>query len=100
MVYKIECERCNNVYIGETSRNAYKRGAEHQQSLDENEKELVLHRHALEKHRRRPTAFKMSVMSSHKTTLDRQTREFVRIANNPSDKLLNSKQEFGHNKNW
>ena len=84
----------------ETSGDAYTRGAEHQRSLKKKEKESVLHKHVLEKHRGRAPTFRMNVTSSHKTALDRQTTEAIRIAGTCGDKLVNSKQEFGHNKNW
>ena len=100
VVYEIECGECKDIYVGETSRNAYTRGAEHKKSLDKKEKESVLHKHVVEKHRGRIPTFNMTVTSSHRTALDRQTTEAVRIASACSDKLLNSKQEFGHNKNW
>ena len=100
VVYKIECEKCKDVYVGETSRNAYTRGAEHKKSLDKKEKESVLHKHVMEKHRGRAPTFRMKVTSSHRTALDRQITEAVRIDSACSDRLLNSKQEFGHNKNW
>ena len=54
----------------------------------------------VERHVPRQATFKMSVTSSQKTALDRQTIESIKIAGSCGDKLLNSKQEFGHNKNW
>ena len=95
-MYKIECEKSKDVYVGEISRNAYTRGAEHQRALDKKEKESALHKHVMEKHRGRAPKFRMKVTSSNRTALDRQTTEAVRIASACSDRLLNSKQELGH----
>ena len=62
----------------------------------------VLYRHVTQKHTLdiHPPQFIMNVLSTHRTALDRQVTEAVRIANTPSDQLINSKQEFGHNKFW
>ena len=102
VVYKIECDLCDNVYYGETSRNGYIRGTEHTRAHGRNDRDSVLLRHFTQKHindTQTPT-FHMTIVSTHKTALDRQVTEAVRIANTPRDKLLNSKQEFGHNRFW
>ena len=102
VVYEINCKSCDSKYIGETSRNGYTRGLEHKRDYEKKEKNSVLYRHATQQHINdpQPTQFAMKVMSTHRTALDRQVTEAVRIANTPSDQLINSKQEFGHNKFW
>ena len=102
VMYKIECSECDHVYFGETSRNAYTRGCEHTRSLDRGREDSVLYKHIIEQHRNSADTpqFNMRVISKHPTALDRQTAESVRIANSSHDRIMNSKQEFGHNKNW
>ena len=102
VMYKIECSECDHVYFGETSRNAYTRGCEHTRSLDRGREDSVLYKHIIEQHRNSADTpqFNMRVISKHPTALDRQIAESVRIANSSHDRIMNSKQEFGHNKNW
>ena len=102
IVYEMNCKSCNSKYIGETSRNGYTRGLEHKRDYEKKDKNSVLYRHATQHHidDPQPPQFSMKVMSQHKTALDRQVTEAVKIANTPSDQLINSKQEFGHNKCW
>ena len=102
VMYKIGCSDCDYVYIGETSRNAYTRGCEHTNSLEKKKEDSVLHRHITEQHPNYTDTpqFSMKVVSRHPTALDRQTAESVKIANSSRDRIMNSKHEFGHNKNW
>ena len=102
VVYEIRCKSCDDKYVGETSRNAYTRGREHAREYEKKDKTSVLHKHAVQKHSNDtlPPQFSMNVVSRHTTALDRQITEAVKIANEPSESLINSKQEFGHNKFW
>ena len=102
VMYKIGCSDCDYVYIGETSRNAYTRGCEHTKSLEKKKEDSVLYRHITEQHPNYTDTpqFSMKVVSRHPTALDRQTAESVKIANSSRDQIMNSKHEFGHNKNW
>ena len=50
VTYEIECQRCKAVYVGETSRNAKKRGSEHMKELKEKRDTSVLWRHCKEQH--------------------------------------------------
>ena len=102
VVYEIVCESCKSKYIGETSRNGYTRGREHAREYDKKSKNSVLYRHTTEKHMndRQPPKYSMKIISSHRTALDRQIAESVRIASTRSCELINSKQEFGHNRCW
>ena len=101
-MYEIKCKKCEDIYIGETSRNGYTRGLEHARDYEKKDKNSVLHKHAVLKHSEdtQPPQFSMKIISKHKTALDRQITEAVKIAKVPADKLINSKQEFGHNKFW
>ena len=100
VTYKIECSNCDSVYIGESARNAYTRGAEHTTALHNKDKDSVLYRHMQDKHTDDVNTpnFKMSVISTHKSALDRQISEAVHISNTPDDDLINRKSEWGHQK--
>ena len=102
VVYEIKCGSCESRYIGETSRNGYTRGREHLKEYEKKSKESVLHKHTLQKHSSddHSPKFTMKILSSHMTAIDRQVTEAVRIANAPGSQLMNSKQEFGHNRCW
>ena len=99
VTYKIECEECKDVYIGETSRNAYTRGREHLSQMQRKDKNSILHRHQEQKHKDKETpSFRMTVTGSYRSALDRQITEAVQINRQPTDKLINNKCEFRQNK--
>ena len=100
VTYKIECSNCDSVYIGESARNAYTRGAEHTTALHNKDKDSVLYRHMQDKHTDDVNTpnFKMSVISTHKSALDRQISEALHISNRQDDDLINCKSEWGHQK--
>ena len=50
VTYKIECQGCENKYVGETARNAYTRGTEHAGGLENQDEKSALWRHCVEKH--------------------------------------------------
>ena len=58
----------------------------------------VLYRHVdtTHKHEENTPEFVMSEIDKHKSALDRQISEAVRIHNTPSDLLMNRKSEWGH----
>ena len=99
ITYKIECSKCGYVYIGESGRNGYSRGREHLADLAKKSENSVLYRHIKEEHSGvnsdRPK-FKMTILSTHKTALDRQVSEAVLIGRTPE--LMNKKTEWGHTK--
>ena len=97
ITYKIECSGCDSKYIGETARNAYTRGTEHITAFNNKEKDSVLYRHVQDKHDEEDTPeFKMTVIKTHKSALDRQISEAVHISNTPDDVLINRRSEWGH----
>ena len=102
VVYEVKCDSCESRYIGETSRNGYTRGGEHMNDYEKKKQSSVLHRYILQEHSNDTSTpqFTMRVISKHKTALDRQITEAVRIARTPGGQLVNNKQEFGHNKFW
>ena len=42
--------------------------------------------------------FKMTVIKSHRSALDRQVTEAIKINRTQRNKLMNNKTEWGHNK--
>ena len=102
VTYKIECSECRDYYIGESSRNGYTRGREHLTSLENKTADSVLYRHIRDKHSDhncvRPT-FKMTILATHQSALNRQVSEAVMINKAPStNRLMNRKTEWGHTK--
>ena len=90
---------CKEVYIGESGRNGYTRGREHMTSYQKKESDSVLLRHVRDKHSEtNPPSFKMSIIGTHKTALDRQISEAVRINRAPDDELINRRSEWGHHR--
>ena len=98
VTYKIDCQRCNMKYVGETSRNAFSRSLEHQKAYENKDKESPLHQHTIDKHPDTPPPdFKMSVISTHENALTRQISESVAINNAAESTLMNSKMEWRQN---
>ena len=101
--YEIECirEGCKYIYLGESARNSWCRGREHLRGIDKREKESVFVEHINEKHDGdfaydRCGGFRMNVKGSHKTAIDRQITEAVKIET--CEKLvLNRKTGFKAN---
>ena len=89
------CEEAGKdvVYIGETGRNAFIRGKEHDNDLRLGDKKNGLVRHMFEEHLGEDSKFKMAVLTKHRGCLTRQVEEAVRIRESESI-LLNSKSEF------
>ena len=65
VTYEIECQGCENNYVGETARNAYTRGTEHAGGLENRDEKSALWRHCVEKHGKERQEFKMSVTGVH-----------------------------------
>ena len=101
--YEIRCRECNMVYHGETGRNGYTRGQDHLKALEKGLKDSVLQRHIKTEHQdsedNKPK-FSMQITGTHKSALDRQLTEAVKINNTGTATLINNKEEFGHNKIW
>ena len=112
--YRLECLQCENGethqtwYIGETSRSAHERTAEHmwlfehkkEGDPEKQEASSAFWRHSRDAHNgeMRIEDWKSSVTSSHRTALGRQVTEAMTIAAGHKNLvLLNSKFEFGAN---
>ena len=101
--YEVECVRegCNYVYLGETSRNAWSRGKEHLRGIQKRDNDSVFVEHIRECHDNvfvygACFGYKMSVRESHKTALERQITEAVKI-NTTEKQTLNRKSGFRAN---
>ena len=97
-VYEQRCMLCKEdgkdvVYFGETGRNAFIRGKEHDNDIRLGDRKNGLVRHMIEEHVGVDSQFKMAVLSKHRSCLTRQVEEAVRIRESDSI-LLNSKSEF------
>ena len=92
--YDIKCKECQDaVYFGESSRNLYSRGREHQGKLRRNDGNSFMLKHQVERHNGDPVEFKMNVIRAFKDPLSRQVTEAVLIKNHRGE-LMNSKAEF------
>lgn len=97
--YKIWCGGCQRAgvevkYDGETGRNAHSRGLDHQRDLEGEKDESPLWKHCQLEHDEEKQEFKMEVLKSFKSCLERQINEAVRITSSKADIQMNSKSEF------
>ena len=89
--YQISCQKCEKVYIGETSKNLYTRALQHVQNSKE--EESFMEKHFKDEHRGEEKQFAAKVTHTNKDCLTRQIREGVLIRR--ADKtLLNSRTEW------
>ena len=94
--YRIECLSCQRVglttlYEGETARNAYTRGLEHEDALRMEDEENALWKHCVVQHQGVKAEFSMTVTGVHRTPLVRQVNEAVRIVITKAGCVMNSK---------
>ena len=99
IVYKISCEQCKvrgvtSEYVGESSRTAFLRGAEHLADLASRSEKSPLWKHCTEEHAGVEVQFRMRVVRKHRTPLTRQIQESVEIENSAANILMNSKGEY------
>ena len=98
--YVITCLGCENSgqkgeYIGETSKNAYTRGKQHQDEYRKQSSESVLWRHCQERHNNERQEFTMRVTGQYRNdAMLRQIAESVRINNSHPDSRINNKTEW------
>ena len=96
--YHAKCEHkmcdSNNVkYLGESFRNMYSRGAEHERKRMKKDESSFMHRHDIETHPDDPPNWSFKVIKSFRDPLSRQVSEAIHIKNHEGI-LLNSKSEF------
>ena len=98
--YRIKCESCLGAgkfayYEGETGRNSYSRGLEHQRDLKDEKEDSPLWKHCVLEHDGQKQTFIMKALRSFKSCLQRQVNEVVRISSSKTEIIvLNSKNEF------
>ena len=97
ITYEIKCEKCGDIYVGETARNAYTRGKEHLKLLEGRKEGSVLWRHCREKHEEERQLFNMKVTGSYRNdSMTRQIAGAVRMKNVPPERLMNNKTEWNY----
>ena len=103
VVYEYACQLCPEdnqaVYIGETARNLYTRGREHNRNYEKKENESFIHKHQEEKHHGMLPNFNSKVLYSFQDCLSRQTAEGVCIRRCKKD-ILNTKSEWHQPSLW
>ena len=99
VTYTITCETCKlagkkTSYEGETGRNAFTRGVEHQQGLHQKSEQSALWKHCVLEHSNQEAEFSMVVNQCHSSCLSRQVHEAVRITRTDAEIILNPKSKF------
>jgi hypothetical protein len=94
--YRIQCKACQkdgliSIYEGESGRNAYSRGLEHQQNLRSEKEDSPLWKHCTLEHNNEKVNFSMKTLKGYRSCLDRQVNESVRVTRSKAHNLLNSK---------
>ena len=97
--YRITCLECPEdglvtEYEGETGRNGYSRGLEHQNGLRNEDESNPLWKHCTIQHGGRKVHFRMDILKTFKYPLMRQNDEGVRVKCSKADILMNSRSEF------
>ena len=91
VTYEIQCnteEGCEHIYIGNTARNGYIRGEEHQNMLRNKSEKSVLWKHRQEKHPNKEPEYKMKIIDKCRNNpLQRQLYEAVRIRRAETSKI-------------
>ena len=93
MTYQHTCKVCGAVYTGETARNAYTRGLEHEDLCRRKRPGSFMNNHQEEDHDGAPADFSLKVTGTYRDPLSRQVAEGVLITRS-SGRILNSKAEI------
>ena len=97
VMYDIECQGCGNKYVGETARNAYRRGTEHVEGLENRDEKSALWRHCVDKHGKERQEFKMSMTGVYgNDAMLREVVESTRINQVAKGPLINTKKEWNY----
>ena len=95
--YQLECQLCppsrKSLYVGETARNLYTRGAEHQDRYAAGDAKSFMLKHQVKEHNSVPGDYIAKVTGSASDCLTRQVREAVLIRRSQVP-ILNSKTEW------
>ena len=101
--YEIECQLCppgqRAKYIGESSRNLFTRGQEHESRYRNKKKESFMLKHQVKFHRGEEAKFKAKVTGSDRDCLTRQVREAVKIRRCQVP-IMNGKSEWHQPALW
>ena len=108
VTYKINClggdtdelgGMCVGFYQGETDRNMFSRGGEHQDDLDNRRESSVLWKHCVEKHQSIQQKFEMVLTDrSRNDATKRQILEAVRIQRANAEHIMNGRSEWNSNR--
>ena len=95
--YSIECQLCPDgqkcLYHGETARNLFTRGKDHEKSYERNLQKSFMLKHQRQNHHNRPGSYTAKVTATAKDCLTRQVREAVNLRRSEVT-TLNSKTEW------
>ena len=100
IVYESKCQLCKHsnegLYVGESGRSLYERAGEHLADAADQKTSSHIYKHWAISHPEEELqpVFKFSVVKQHRSPLDRQIHEAVRISTHGK---LNSKSEFRQN---
>ena len=98
VTYQINCNSCEEVYVGETADNAHHRGKQHADRLSKRADDSVLWKHVRSKHAAAdpPPVFSMKVTGVFRNdALLRQVTE-GNLINKVSGTCMNSRSEWNH----
>ena len=103
VTYEIECGLCQgedrSVYVGETARNLYTRGAEHATKYTGGKEDSFLRKHQQDKHQGQDAVYSAKVTGTYRDCLSRQVAEGVNIRRCQSN-LMNTKAEWHQPPIW
>ena len=95
--YEIECQQCpdgqRSKYLGESSRNMFSRGLEHESSYRSRKQKSFMNKHQQKEHNGVAGVYTAKVVGSDRDCLTRQVREAVRIRRCQVP-VLNGKSEW------
>ena len=105
IAYRISCMECEKQkkranYYGESNFNGFTRGDQHQRNYRSKNKKVqedsAMRKHSKEIHNDKNVNYRMEVIKTFKSPLERQVYESIKIINsqNEDDFPLNSKKEF------
>ena len=101
--YSIDCQLCpqdgKSVYLGETSRNMFTRGKEHDAKLQKQAEDSFMHKHQATNHPDLAGSFLAKVTGSYRDCLTRQVTEGVNIRR-CEYQILNAKTEWHQPALW
>ena len=108
VTYKINClgerveepgEMCVGFYQGETYRNGFSRGCEHENDLNDHKENSALWKHCVDKHQSVQQNFEMMITDrSRNDATKRQILEAVRIQRANAEQIINGRSEWNSNR--